>query len=123
MKTKIFLMLRCDTRFQRAFTACCCVFKEITLVWVNQRNYLENATTCSELTLKMRVATQLYALMKENSIQQVFVEPSRQFHHHFTRVFFVRKFFAQLFSSYVLVKKRLSYKKHASKMLMKLTLD
>ncbi len=24
--------LRCDTRFQRAFTVCGCVFKEITLV-------------------------------------------------------------------------------------------
>jgi len=26
------LKLRCDSRFQRAFTACSCVFKEITLI-------------------------------------------------------------------------------------------
>ncbi len=30
------LKLRCDTRFQRVFTACGCVFKVITLVRVNQ---------------------------------------------------------------------------------------
>jgi len=30
--------LRCNTRFQRAFTARICVFKVITLVWANQRN-------------------------------------------------------------------------------------
>ncbi len=29
------LKLSCDSRFQRAFTACSCVFKVITLVWVN----------------------------------------------------------------------------------------
>jgi len=28
----LYLKLRCDNRFQRAFTACSCVFKEITLV-------------------------------------------------------------------------------------------
>ncbi len=30
------LKLRRDTRFQHAFTACGCVFKEITLVWANK---------------------------------------------------------------------------------------
>jgi len=44
---------------QRAFTACSCVFKEITLVWANQGNYFENATACSKRTLKTTVATQL----------------------------------------------------------------
>jgi len=38
------LKLRCDTRFQHAFTACGCVFKEITLVWANK-----------VLTLKMQL--------------------------------------------------------------------
>jgi len=47
------------SRFQRAFTACVCVFKEITLVDSNQGNYFENATACSKRTLKMTVATQL----------------------------------------------------------------
>jgi len=39
------LKLSCDSRFQRAFTACSCVFKVIALVWANQRNFFENATT------------------------------------------------------------------------------
>ena len=47
--------VRCHTRFQRAFTACCCVFKEITMVGSNQSNYFEN----SKRTLKTRVATRL----------------------------------------------------------------
>ncbi len=37
------LTLRRDTRFQHAFTACSCVFKVLTLVWANQRNFFENA--------------------------------------------------------------------------------
>jgi len=37
------LELSCDSRFQHAFTACSCVFKEITLVWANQRNFFKNA--------------------------------------------------------------------------------
>ncbi len=44
---------------RRAFTACGCVFKEITLVVSNQGNYFENATACSKRTLKTTVATQL----------------------------------------------------------------
>ena len=41
------------------FNACCCVFKEITLVGSYQRNYFENATACSKCTLNTRVATRL----------------------------------------------------------------
>jgi hypothetical protein len=51
--------LRCDERFTHAFTACGCVFKEITLVGSNQGNYFENATACSKRSLKTTVATQL----------------------------------------------------------------
>jgi len=51
--------LRCDERFTHAFTACGCVFKEITLVDSNQDNYFENVTACSKRTLKTTVATQL----------------------------------------------------------------
>jgi len=53
------LKLSCDSRLQRAFTACGCVFKEITLVGSNQGNYFENATACSKRTLKTHVTTQL----------------------------------------------------------------
>ena len=45
--------------FQTAFTAYCCVFKEITFVGSNQRNYFENAHACSKRSLKTRVATSL----------------------------------------------------------------
>jgi len=51
------LKLICDSRFQRAFTACVC--KEITLVGSNQRNNSENTNSCSKCTLKTTVATQL----------------------------------------------------------------
>jgi hypothetical protein len=44
-----------------------------------------------------------------------------QFHQRFTRKFFVRTSFRQLFSSYMYVKKRCLYKKFVCKMLMKLT--
>jgi len=40
-------MLSCDSRFQRAFTACISVFKVITLVGSSQRNYFEKANSCS----------------------------------------------------------------------------
>jgi len=53
------LKLRCNTRFQRAFTACGCFYKVITLVGSNQGNYFENATSCGKRTLKTRVVTQL----------------------------------------------------------------
>jgi len=51
--------LSSDSRFQRAFTAWVCIFKEITLVGSNQRNYFENANAGSKYTLKTTVATQL----------------------------------------------------------------
>jgi len=47
LSVKPCLKLSCDSRFQRAFTACCCVFKVIMLVWANQDNYFENANACS----------------------------------------------------------------------------
>ncbi len=56
----IYVKLRCDEHFTHAFTACNCVFKEITLVGSNQGYYFENATACSKRTLKTTVATQLY---------------------------------------------------------------
>ena len=49
------IKLRLHTRFQRAFTAWVCIFKVITLVWVNQSNYFEKASPCSKSTLKTRV--------------------------------------------------------------------
>jgi len=51
--------LSCDERFTHAFTAYGCVFKEITLVWVNQGNFFENATVSSKRIRKTLVATQL----------------------------------------------------------------
>jgi len=42
----------CDSRFQCAFTACSWIFKVITLVGSNQRNFFENANACSKRTLK-----------------------------------------------------------------------
>ena len=50
---------RCHMRFQRAFTACCCIFKEITWVGSNQRRYFENAYACNKRKLKTRVATRI----------------------------------------------------------------
>jgi len=52
---KSLLKLSCNNRFRRAFIGCVCVFNVITLVWANQHNYFENATTCSKRTLKTRV--------------------------------------------------------------------
>jgi len=57
-----YLKLSCDSLFQRAFTACCCAFKVITLVWANHSNYIENINACSKRTLKTTVATQLKVL-------------------------------------------------------------
>jgi len=53
------LKLRCDERFTHAFTACSCVFIEITLVGSNQGNYFESATACSIRMRKTLIATQL----------------------------------------------------------------
>jgi len=44
LKAVVSIKQRCDERFTHAFTACGCVFKEITLVGSNQGNYFENAT-------------------------------------------------------------------------------
>jgi len=56
---RLSLKLHCDSRFQRVFTACICVFKVITLIGSNQGNYFENAIACSKRTLKTTVAMQL----------------------------------------------------------------
>jgi len=53
------LKLRCDERYTHAFTACGCVFNEITLAGSNQGNYFENENACSKRKLKTTVATQL----------------------------------------------------------------
>jgi len=58
---RLSLKLRCDSRFQRAFTACSCVFKVITFVWANQGNYFENATWF-EPTKVISLKTQLHAV-------------------------------------------------------------
>jgi len=50
------LKLSCDSRFQRAFTACVYVVKVITLIGSNQRNYFENANACSKRTLKKQLS-------------------------------------------------------------------
>jgi len=59
---QLVMKLSCDSRFQRAFTACSCVFKVITLVLANQRNLFDNTTTCSKRIRKTLVATQLKVL-------------------------------------------------------------
>jgi len=61
------LKLRCDSRFQRAFTACSCVFKVITLIGSNQGNHFENAFTCSKRMRKTLLATLLYLFRKRVS--------------------------------------------------------
>jgi len=78
------LKLRCDSRFQRAFTACSCVFKVITLIWVNQRNFFENTTACSKRMRKTLVATQL----KDRTI--IFSSISRKFLFQLTTESFCR---------------------------------
>jgi len=62
--SQLSLKLRCDTSFQHAFTARGYVFKVITLVWTNQRNYFENATAYSRRTLKTRIAMQGKSFLK-----------------------------------------------------------
>ena len=39
---------RCHMRFQRAFTACCCVFKVCNYFGSNRRNYFENTNAFSK---------------------------------------------------------------------------
>ena len=62
---------RCHTRFQRAFAACCCVFKEITFIGSNQRNYFEHANACSKRTSKTRMATRLNLIRLFNVIPMI----------------------------------------------------
>ncbi len=50
------LKLRCDGRFQRAFTACSCVFKVNALIGSNQGNCFENATACSNENARRNAA-------------------------------------------------------------------
>jgi len=66
-----FFKLSCNCRFQRAITACICVFKIITFVGSNQRNYFENATACNNRMLKTTVATQLYFKYKDLQIDKL----------------------------------------------------
>jgi len=66
------LNLRCDTRFQNAFTICGWVFKVSTLVSAKQRTYFENAAACFKNTLKTRVATQLKRI-EENFERKTFL--------------------------------------------------
>jgi len=53
------LNLSCNSHFYRAFTACICIFKVITLAGSNQCNYFKYANACSKCMLKTTVATQL----------------------------------------------------------------
>jgi len=46
-------------------------FKVITLVWANQRNFFENATTCSKRMRKTLVATQLYRIIIQRKVIQI----------------------------------------------------
>ncbi len=65
------LKMRCDERFTHAFSACGCVFKEITLVCSKQGNYFENATAFSKRMLKTTVATQLKCQKSYNTNKNV----------------------------------------------------
>ncbi len=49
-------------------SACCCVFKVLTLALANQGNYFENANKCSKRMLKTTVATQLKRKMRREMI-------------------------------------------------------
>ncbi len=69
-------------------------------------------------------APKIWCLPKDYNMAQhpfLFAHLVKKFHQHFMLPFFIRKCFAQLFSSYVFAKKALSYEKHMRKMLMKLT--
>ena len=47
----LLLKLSCDSRFQRAFTTCCCVFKEVTLVGRFQRAFTACCCVFEVITL------------------------------------------------------------------------
>ncbi len=59
VRLRVQIKLRCEGCFTHAYTACHCVFNEITLGGSYQGHYFENATACSKRTLKTTVATQL----------------------------------------------------------------
>ncbi len=89
------LKLRCDSRFQHAFTACSCVFKEITLVRANQRNFFENATACSKRTLK-RVSQRsliLQILQAAKIMRRFFYEAPAEIMRNYTTIDNARKVF------------------------------
>ncbi len=83
---EVSLKLSCDSRFTHAFTACSCVFKVITLVWANQRDFFENATACSKRMRKTLVATQLKTLYKKLMKWKV-----RSYNTFFSSFFFLRR--------------------------------
>jgi len=70
---KASLRLRCDKRFQRAFTAHGCVFKVITFVGSNQGNFFDNTIACSKRTLKTTVATQLKKKVRQKQSNEIIV--------------------------------------------------
>ncbi len=57
--TRTFIKAELRLSFSTCVYCYLCVFKEITLVGSNQRNYFENATACRKHTLKTAVATEL----------------------------------------------------------------
>jgi hypothetical protein len=79
--------------FQRAFTACDCIFKVITLVVSSQSNYFKNATTCSKSTPRTRVATQLKkpGRIYNNSVKLGYNELGYNEHSAITNNFFSPK--------------------------------
>jgi len=83
---KKFLKLHCDERFTHAFTACDCVFKEITLVDSNQGNFLENATACSKRIRKTLVATLLKTNISEGRKVSIFLREQRKFGSYFVKL-------------------------------------
>jgi len=132
------LKLSCDSRFQLAFTARSCVFKEITLVWANQGNFFESATTCSKRLSKTIFATQLKSLILKtvfrchrprksgcgrprHVVDVLWGRTGVNFINIKRANFSYETSFWQLFSSYMYVKKLRSYEKFVRLMLMKLT--
>jgi len=70
------IKLRFDTRFQRTFTACICIFKEITLVLADQLYFFENTNACNKRTLKTTVASLFKAELRFQSNYHVLSQPT-----------------------------------------------
>jgi len=84
------------------------------------RRQVEHAYHESELRQYLKVEKEKCQILSK--IHNVIRNVARcQFHQRFSRAFFIRTLFQQLFSSYMYVEKRHSYKKFVRKMLMKLT--